>query len=362
MVVTRSRSSNQGAAPAATATKPAAPAKRKSNAASTKAAKAAKSTNGSTPGESKDEEDANGNDTLPASETASDNAQAIAEAETTKTVVAAEPTAASKEEPTTQSEAGQGSLQSYDIVVTDIEGTTTPIVFVKNVLFPYVTSHMQEFLKKNWASEELKSKIEGLRTQATKDIADNVEGATPIPVESEENPAEKVQQAILASIEWQMKADRKIGALKDFQGYMWAEGYANGELKGSIYDDVTKALDQWKSDSKKLYIYSSGSVPAQKLIFGFSDKGDLLHYFSGYYDTNIGLKVEVESYTKIAADIGAEPAKILFLSDNIREIEAAKKAGFQAVILDRPGNEPLSDEARSKHIVVKSFLDIPKPL
>ncbi|KAF9156926.1 hypothetical protein DFQ26_009167 [Actinomortierella ambigua] len=149
-----------------------------------------------------------------------------------------------------------------------------------------------------------------------------------------------------------MQADRKIGALKDFQGYMWAEGYANGDLLGDVYDDVTKAFDQWKENGKKLYIYSSGSVPAQKLLFGYTTKGDLLH---------VGLKVEAESYTKIAQDIGVEPSKILFLSDNIHEIKAAKKAGMQAIVVDRPGNAELSSEDRANHLVVTSFSDIPRP-
>ncbi|KAI8595360.1 2,3-diketo-5-methylthio-1-phosphopentane phosphatase, partial [Dissophora ornata] len=225
------------------------------------------------------------------------------------------PVVASTEEPTVYN--GAATIHPYDVVVSDIEGTTTPIVFVKEKLFPYVTSKLAEFLKRNWANEEMKSAVEALRAQANKDIADGLSTATPIATESADVSAEKVQQDIVTSIEWQMKADRKIGALKAFQGYMWKEGYADGNLRGEVYDDVVPAFDQWKAEGKKLYIYSSGSVEAQKLIFGFSEKGDLLHYFSGHYDTTIGLKVQAESYTKIATDIGVDPSRVLFLSDNI---------------------------------------------
>ncbi|KAF9547824.1 Enolase-phosphatase E1 [Mortierella hygrophila] len=270
-------------------------------------------------------------------------------------VAAAEPVIASSEEPTLHH-----VIHPYDVVVTDIEGTTTPIVFVKENLFPYITSKLAEFLQRNWASEEMKSAVEALRVQAAKDVADGVADATPIAKESAEVTAEKVQQDVIASIGWQMKADRKIGALKAFQGYMWREGYTNGDLKGALYEDVIPAFDLWRAEGKKLYIYSSGSIDAQKLLFGFSEKGDLLHYFSGHYDTTIGLKVNAESYAKIAADIGLSPARILFLSDNIHEIVAAKKAGFQTVITDRPGNAPLTTEERDGNLVVKSFLEIPK--
>ncbi|KAG0320157.1 Enolase-phosphatase E1 [Linnemannia gamsii] len=271
-------------------------------------------------------------------------------------VVTAEHAIASHEEPTVHH-----VIHPYDVVVSDIEGTTTPIVFVKDNLFPFVTSKLPEFLQRNWASEEMKSAVEALRVQAAKDVAEGVANATPIAIESADVTAEKIQQDVIASIGWQMKADRKIGALKAFQGYMWREGYASGDLKGALYEDVIPAFDHWKAEGKKLYIYSSGSIAAQKLLFGYSEKGDLLHYFSGHFDTTIGPKVKSESYTNIAADIGVSPLRILFLSDNIHEIVAAKKAGFQTVVTDRPGNAPLTVEERNGNIVVKSFLEIPKP-
>ncbi|KAF9355762.1 hypothetical protein BGX26_006162 [Mortierella sp. AD094] len=358
MVLTRSRSNNQGtAAPSTTASAPkaTAPAKRKSNASATKASKAAKTDSTTDVSTAKDADAPAASDPAPVDTVETAKSETITTAPT-------EPVAApTKEAAAIGSATTVEAIQAYDVVVSDIEGTTTPIVFVKENLFPYVVSKLPEFLKRNWSNEEMKNAVEELRVQAAKDVADGLPDAISIATESADISAEKVQEDVIASIGWQMKADRKIGALKAFQGYMWKEGYANGDLKGEIYEDVIPAFDQWKNEGKKLYIYSSGSIAAQKLLFGFSEKGDLLHYFSGHYDTTIGHKIEAESYTKIASDIGLSPNRILFLSDNIHEIVAAKKAGFQAVVTDRPGNATLSEEDRKDNIVVKSFLDIPKP-
>ncbi|KAG0334437.1 Enolase-phosphatase E1 [Podila horticola] len=383
MVLTRSRSNaNAQGAPAPTTPAPKAAPKRKNStkAAPAPAAKVAKTDSATDVAEAKetsstveptteDETSSSAIATKPEDKVATPPALAAPTSSTIPAPVevaslpSAAPTVAASEEPSVHNgTSGHATLQPYEVVVSDIEGTTTPIVFVKENLFPYVTSKLPEFLKRNWAAEEMKTAIEALRVQAAKDIADGLAEATPIAVESAEISADKVQQDVIACIGWQMKADRKIGALKAFQGYMWKEGYASGDLKGEIYPDVIPSFDQWKAEGKKLYIYSSGSISAQKLLFGFSQSGDLLHYFAGHYDTTIGQKVEAESYTKIAKDIGLEPSKILFLSDNIHEIVAAKKAGLQVVVTDRPGNAPLTADERAANIVVKSFSDIPKPV
>ncbi|RCH79890.1 hypothetical protein CU097_003184, partial [Rhizopus azygosporus] len=215
-------------------------------------------------------------------------------------------------------------MSNYDTVVLDIEGTITPITFVHETLFPYVTSGLKAFLDRVWDSPELKDQIELLRKQAKQDVDNKLSEAKLIPTEAEASP-EEIKSSVIENINWQMKADRKIGALKSFQGYMWKEGYESGELRGVIYDDVLPRLDQWIAEGKKIYIYSSGSVPAQKLLVGFSTKGDLSKYFSGYFDTKIGLKIEPESYKKIAQEINKECSSILFVSDNIKEIVAANE-------------------------------------
>ncbi|GJJ70159.1 enolase-phosphatase E1 [Entomortierella parvispora] len=393
MVQTRSRSNPKAAVPpettaAASASNKSAPSKRKNapttvaapatkatkaegtadvaeaKAVSSEANSAAKATNGDEAEESSTASSSSSSTSVAPPAPAAPATATIPAPVEVPTVPAGVSVVASEEDPSVhhaKEKHASGGIHPYEVVVSDIEGTTTPIVFVKENLFPYVISKLPEFLKRNWASDEMKSAIEALRVQAAKDVAEGHTDATPIATESGEITAEKVQEDVIASIGWQMKADRKIGALKAFQGYMWREGYANGDLKGALYEDVIPAFDQWKAEGKRLYIYSSGSVPAQKLLFGYSEKGDLLHYFSGHYDTTIGQKVEADSYTKIAADIGLSPSKILFLSDNILEIIAAKKAGLQAVVTDRPGNAPLSEEDHANNIVVKSFLEIPKP-
>ncbi|KAG1089832.1 hypothetical protein G6F42_019870 [Rhizopus arrhizus] len=207
-------------------------------------------------------------------------------------------------------------MDNYDTVILDIEGTITPITFVKETLFPYVTSGLSAFLDRTWETDELKKQIELLREQAKKDVDAKMEQAVIIPTEAS---ADQIKSAVIETIAWQMKADRKIGALKSFQGYMWKEGYESGVLRGVVYDDVVPALDQWKAAGKKIYIYSSGSVPAQKLLVGYSTKGDLMSYFSGYFDTAVGLKTESASYKNIAQQIGKEndTKSILFVTDNI---------------------------------------------
>ncbi|CDH51237.1 enolase-phosphatase e1 [Lichtheimia corymbifera JMRC:FSU:9682] len=238
-------------------------------------------------------------------------------------------------------------MGDYDTVILDIEGTITPITFVKNTLFPFVTNGLDAFLDRTWGSQDLNQYISLLREQVNKDVENKLPGAVVIPMEGDDD----IKKAVKQNIEWQMAADRKIGALKAFQGYMWKEGYASGELKGEVYDDVVPRLNQWRDAGKKICIYSSGSVPAQKLLVGYSDKGDLMPYFSGYFDTSVGLKVEASSYTRIAQEINQEPARILFVSDNIKEIQAAKEAGYQVVISDRPGNAPLGPESKEFKII-----------
>ncbi|RKO94389.1 2,3-diketo-5-methylthio-1-phosphopentane phosphatase [Blyttiomyces helicus] len=228
----------------------------------------------------------------------------------------------------------------YTTVVLDIEGTTTPITFVHDVLFPHVLARLDAFLIESWADDECYEKVDALRIQAEKDVAENVPGA--VPVLPATAPADDVRRSVVANVRWQMGIDRKIGPLKALQGYMWRSAYESGEIKGVVYDDVVPALERWTSSlGLDVYIYSSGSVEAQKLLFGWSEKGNLLKYFKGHFDTAIGLKVEPVSYTRIAQEIGREPASILFLSDNVKEIDAALLAGYQAAIAFRPGNAPL---------------------
>ncbi|KAJ3012544.1 UNVERIFIED_CONTAM: hypothetical protein HDU68_001135 [Siphonaria sp. JEL0065] len=216
--------------------------------------------------------------------------------------------------------------KEFHAVVTDIEGTTTSISFVHEVLFPYARDNVHTFLSEGWGSTETATHVAALEAQAAAD--------------GEKLDSSSVD-AVATYVKDLIKADKKVAALKNLQGAIWKGAYESGSVKGHVYDDVVPSLNKFKKDGIPVYIYSSGSIAAQKLIFGYSDKGDILHHFKGHYDTSIGFKQERDSYSKIAKDIGLEPSKILFLSDNVKEIDAAHKAGYLTCILFRPGNAEL---------------------
>ncbi|WP_028950281.1 acireductone synthase [Sulfurihydrogenibium subterraneum] len=202
-------------------------------------------------------------------------------------------------------------------VLTDIEGTTTPISFVKDVLFPYSYEKIQEFVLKNKDNPQIVKILEDVKK-----------------IEGRELSLEEIIQTLKKWIE----EDRKITPLKELQGFIWEEGYKSGELKGYVYPDAYEKLKEWYEKGIKLYIYSSGSVKAQKLLFSNTNFGDLNYLFSGYFDTNIGNKKDSLSYTKIAQNIGLSPSEILFLSDNPDEILASAKAGMKVIRLVRPND------------------------
>ncbi|KAJ3055172.1 Enolase-phosphatase E1 [Rhizophlyctis rosea] len=246
-------------------------------------------------------------------------------------------------------------FKPYKTVVLDIEGTTTPITFVHDVLFPYVTQNLDQFLTEYWSDPECIEKVEALRVQANRDVSDSTPSAIPILPTS--GAAESVRKSVVENVRWQMSIDRKIGPLKSLQGYMWRSAYESGKIKGAVYDDVVQAMERWTKEGAEIYIYSSGSVEAQKLLFGWSDKGDLLHFFKGHFDTGVGLKIETDSYSRIAKEIGREPMDILFVSDNVRETDAAMQVGYQVAVAKRPGNAPLDSE--TKGYVSRNGVNVP---
>ncbi|XP_043254769.1 enolase-phosphatase E1-like [Colletes gigas] len=246
------------------------------------------------------------------------------------------------------------TLLSETTILVDIEGTTTSISFVKDTLFPYVRENLKKYIETKWEDEEFKQDFEKLKEQAKKDEVEKVDGFVPVTGSNTEEEKESLMKNIL----WQMDCDRKTGALKQLQGHMWREAYNSGSVKAHVYEDVPKALESWTNDGRKVYVYSSGSVEAQKLLFGHSVHGDLLKYFSGYFDTEVGAKQESSSYKTISNKIGAEPSSIIFLTDTVKEAAAAKEAGLSTVILLREGNIALSDEERVPFTTIKSFLDL----
>eukprot|EP01112_Ceratiomyxa_fruticulosa_P014643 TRINITY_DN4211_c0_g1_i2.p1 TRINITY_DN4211_c0_g1~~TRINITY_DN4211_c0_g1_i2.p1 ORF type:complete len:261 (-),score=53.47 TRINITY_DN4211_c0_g1_i2:217-999(-) len=250
--------------------------------------------------------------------------------------------------------------QQYEAVILDIEGTTTSISFVTETLFPYVRRELRNYLDNEWKSPSLQSDIQLLKNLATEDIKKGVEGVPDI-VDSED--IELIKQSVIKNVVWQMDQDRKSTALKSLQGHMWSKGYESKELVGHIFEDVPVALKHWNDRGIKVYIYSSGSVEAQKLIFGFSNKGNLLPFIKGHFDTNVGPKIDSKSYTKIAQSIlgekfpssGSERLPLLFVTDVFLEAQAAFEAGYNVCISLRPGNKP---QPEHKFPTIHSFKEL----
>nr|XP_050854419.1 enolase-phosphatase E1 isoform X1 [Vespula vulgaris] len=253
-----------------------------------------------------------------------------------------------------RSQEQEETMLSQTTILVDIEGTTTSISFVKETLFPYVRENLKKYIDTNWDDDKFKQDYHKLKEQAKKDEEDKVEGFIPI-VDSN---MEEEKESLMKNILWQMDNDRKTGALKQLQGHMWQEAYKSTAIKGHVYDDVPKALESWMNDGKKIYVYSSGSVEAQKLLFGNSEQGDLLKYFSGFFDTEIGAKQECDSYKNILSKIGEKPDNVIFLTDIVREAAAAKEAGLLPVIVIREGNATLTDEETVAYMTIKSLLDL----
>jgi enolase-phosphatase E1 len=225
---------------------------------------------------------------------------------------------------------------SYDVALLDIEGTTTSIRFVYETLFPFARAHLTTFLTDNAHDPSVQQDLRSVRQQS---IHDHQQGLG-APTLTEAGMPDFIPSAI-ANLKWQMDSDQKTTGLKSLQGKIWRDGYLDGSIKGHIYDDVPQALQRIVSAGRKNYIYSSGSIAAQKLLFGFSQSGDLLPLISGHFDTTTGPKKVADSYTAIAQALGCTPERILFGTDNPLEAVAARDAGMQVALFVRPGNHPL---------------------
>ncbi len=211
-------------------------------------------------------------------------------------------------------------------VLTDIEGTTTPLAFVHDVLFPYARARLPAFCVQH-ANDPV---LDAVKTEAA--------GADPL-------------RALLG---W-MAADAKIAALKTIQGMIWAEGYAAGELAAVLYPDVAPALRRWHRAGLRLNVYSSGSQAAQRLLFAHSGEGDLTGLFEGFFDTDAGPKRAAASYRGIAAALGLPAGSLLFLSDVEAELDAAGEAGLSTCQLVRPVDRTV---AGARHAVAGDFKEV----
>ncbi|KAI8552542.1 hypothetical protein RHMOL_Rhmol06G0275100 [Rhododendron molle] len=299
-----------------------------------------------------------------------------------------------------------GSLISHNdkeqqrrCIVLDIEGTTTPISFVTDILFPYARENVGRHLNLTYDSTETQDDIKLLRSQGFifssliyshdlftfvilvcfyvrfqvhDDLQQGVAGAVPIP--SNDAGKEELIAALVANVQAMIRADRKITALKQLQvrimklvvkmpslnlaadilriqGHIWRAGFQNNEIEGVVFDDVPEALENWHASGIKVYIYSSGSRLAQRLIFGNTNYGDLRKYLCGFFDTRVGNKKETRSYVEISESLGVDkPSEILFVTDVYQEAIAAKAAGLEVIISVRPGNGPLPENHGFKTI------------
>ena len=224
-------------------------------------------------------------------------------------------------------------------VLTDIEGTTSSISFVKDVLFPYARRQLPAFVREHGREPEVRRWLDAAALDAGGVCTDDT---------------------LVEMLQGWIDSDYKHTALKALQGMIWVAGYNNGDYAAHIYSDAAEALPRWHAQGHALFVFSSGSVPAQKLLFGHTTAGDLTPLFSGYFDTEIGGKRDAGSYRRILQAIGRQPADVLFLSDVVEELDAAREAGLDTVLLDRREDypQPREGDAAHGHRRVLSFAQI----
>ncbi|MFM1893337.1 MAG: acireductone synthase [Crocinitomicaceae bacterium] len=220
-------------------------------------------------------------------------------------------------------------MAEISCILTDIEGTTTEISFVYDVLFPYFREHLFEW--EDVESDEIQEILTATQRLITEELG------------SSSLDRKALFKQLLA---WSLE-DRKVTPLKALQGIIWKKGFETGVLKGHVYPDVAPALARWHSEGKTLAIFSSGSVSAQKQLFGYSIDGDLSPYFSAFFDTQTGMKRDPQTYVAIANSLSMLPANVLFLSDVVEELAAAKQAGMHTTQLVRPGTVAAWDSVAS---------------
>ena len=217
-------------------------------------------------------------------------------------------------------------------IVTDIEGTTSSLDFVRDVLFPFARKRLPAFVETHGDRPDVQHWLHEAAREAGM-------------IEAER------QEVVELLLQW-IAQDRKSTGLKALQGMIWKEGYESGAYRAHVYPEVAARLRAWRADGLRLYVYSSGSVPAQQLFFRYSEAGDLTPLFAGYFDTETGPKREAQSYRRIAEAVGEEPRHLLFLSDIVEELDAARAAGFQTAWLVREP-QPLPEAA--SHRVYRDF-------
>jgi enolase-phosphatase E1 len=241
------------------------------------------------------------------------------------------------------------SLTALEVraLLLDIEGTTTPIEFVHQVLFPYARAHAAEYLARNQDSAGVLEALALLRDERAAEVRLKPD-TTYVPPDS--------TYVVLEYVDSLMDRDKKSPGLKALQGLIWQDGYTSGELRGQVYPDVVPAVERWRARGLDIYIYSSGSVLAQQLLFGSTEAGDLTAFLKGYFDTAVGPKVSPDSYRVIAARIHVPPQEILFVSDVGGELDAARTGGMRTALCVRGSGD--GPPGSASHPVIRSFAEI----
>ncbi len=226
---------------------------------------------------------------------------------------------------------------SVRAILLDVEGTTTPIDFVTRALFPYAREHVAGFLEGHREDAGVRDDLARLRDEHAADVQ-----------AGHEPPA---WSDGVGYVGWLIDRDRKSTGLKSLQGKLWEEGYREGALVGQVYPDVPPAFERWRSQGKTIAIFSSGSVLAQRLLFGRTPAGDLTGFLAAHFDTTTGAKSDPESYRRIAAALACAAPQVLFVSDVVTELEAARSAGMETALCARGNPIPPS----SGHPVIRTF-------
>jgi enolase-phosphatase E1 len=228
---------------------------------------------------------------------------------------------------------------AYPAILTDIEGTTSSISFVKNVLFPYAHREIPRFVREHANDTQVRRWLDAVAV---------------------ENGGMCDDQMIAEVLQGWIEEDRKHAALKALQGMLWADGYRRGEFTAHVYADAAQALRRWHEAGYALAVYSSGSAAAQQLFFAHSNASDLISLFSAFFDTELGYKYHACSYLRIADALKRKPQGILFLSDVIEELDAARSVGMRTMLVDRREDypEPRTGDAAHDHPRVESFAEI----
>ena len=231
----------------------------------------------------------------------------------------------------------------------DIEGTTCPITFVSNILFPYAQKHLKTYINTNIDDEAVSRLIKDAWNEWRMDTDPESQSLLQA---SHTETEDRNNEAIHDYLQHLITVDRKSTALKDLQGQIWMRGYASGSIQSELYPETLAALQSWTSAGHKLAVYSSGSVAAQQLLYQYTAEGDVRHLFSGWFDTRTGPKKESHSYQSIAKELKALPGNIAFISDNKAECDAAEQAGMHTIFSLREGNP---DQSPGHHTVITSL-------